>query len=147
AILGFPAMIRLLGDLELLADLGDCLPAAKVHLGLAQLLDDLLRGVLPAFRHSSSLLRRFLLRRLSFTLVQFSGGTPVWPRSSGLASSRIRFGLVVTANVVRASKSNMVSTISKSSRLSVIGLHHPPRKYSPQQSQSILSKASRAISR
>src|SRR5690606_34889450 len=82
AILGFPAMIRLLGDLELLADLGDCLPAAKVHLGLAQLLDDLLRGVLPAFRHSSSLLRRFLLRRLSFTLVQFSGGTP-----SGLPTS------------------------------------------------------------
>jgi hypothetical protein len=64
AVLGAPAMIGRLADLQVLADLGDLLAFGQQPVGLTELADDLLGGV-PASFHGV-LLPSFGLSGLSY---------------------------------------------------------------------------------
>jgi site-specific DNA recombinase len=54
AVLAAPAVIRILGDRQVLADLGDRRPPGRLDLGLAELADDLLGRVALLLRHDEA---------------------------------------------------------------------------------------------
>src|SRR5262249_37680618 len=82
AVRRLPAVVRLLRHLELLADIRDRSARRQRHIGLAQLLDHLLRSVLLPLRHES-LLAPFVAERLSYRVDWFTGERSVsrLPRS------------------------------------------------------------------